>query len=239
MRGIVQALLIVACAALLLLPGFWKPLALVAAALLILPRAPWPVRARLRQPGQRRRTRIDTTTLTGAWSRLMNEALSARTQFTAAVRRAPRGAIRERLADLTAEVDVAVAHAWERARRGAELDRAAAEIAATARSSNRGSQRWGRGWRPIVEDERVTEARRARDAAAHRLATSIAEERAQLQVLVARLTEAACHATELSVIGISATPSGGTPEQLAGDLVNRLATLRGALAEASSTTPTA
>lgn len=211
------------------------PLLIIAIAVLLLPSAPWPARIRVRGPAGRRRTRIDTTALTGIWSRLMNEALSARNQFTAAVRRAPRGAIRERLAELSDEVDVAVTHAWDRARRGAELDRAAGEIAAAARSSNRGAARWGRGWRPLLEDQRVIDARRDRDAAAQRLATAIAEERAQLQILVARLTEAACHATELSLAHTAITPTGDTPERLATDLVDRLTALREALAEASST----
>lgn len=194
----------------------------------------WSVGERVRLRGRRRRTRIDPAALGGIWSKLLGEALAARGQFTAAVRRAPRGAIRERLAELSDEVEEAVGHAWDRARRGAELERTAAEIAGASRDSGRLTKRWGRGWHPIVEDQRVVDARRARDAAASRLAASIDEERTQLQVLVARLSEAACHAAELSVASRPAVLGPGTPDDLAADLVDRLAALRGALAEASS-----
>lgn len=196
--------------------------------------AGWPGGARVRFRGRRRRTRIDPATLGGIWSSLLGEALAARGQFTAAVRRAPHGAIRERLAELSGEVEEAVGHAWDRARRGAELERTAAEIAGAARGSRRLVQRWGRGWRPIVEDPQVVDAYRARDAAAARLIASIDEERTQLQVLVARLSEAACHAAELSIARRPAVLGPGGPDDLAADLVDRLAALRGALAEAAS-----
>jgi hypothetical protein len=196
----------------------------------------WPGGVRIRSRG-RRRTRIDPAAVGGVWSRLLGEALAARAQFNAAIRRAPRGAIRERLAELSGDVEEAVGHAWDRARRGAELERTAAEISGAARSSSRSMQRWGRGWRPLVEDQRVVDARSARDAAAQRLATSINEERTQLQVLVARLAEAACHAAELSVASRPAALGAGGPDDLAADLVDRLAALRSALVEASSTHP--
>lgn len=193
----------------------------------------WPGGVRVRARGRRRRTRVDPAALGGVWSKLLGEALAARGQFVAAVRRAPRGPLRERLAELSGEVEESVGHAWERAQRGAELERTAAEITGAARNSSRSVQRWGRGWRPLTQDERVVEAHRARDAAAQRLAASLDEERAQLQVLVARLAEAACHAAELSVASRPALMPGG-PGDLGGDLVERLAVLRGALAEASS-----
>jgi hypothetical protein len=189
---------------------------------------------RLPDPGRRRRRRIDPAGLTGIWSRLLTEALAAREQFAAAVRRTPRGPLREQLTGLTPEVDLAVGHAYDRARRGADLDRSAAEIIAASRSSSRATQRWGRGWRPLNEDQRVVAAQRARDVAAGRLASAITEERAQLQVLVARLAEAACHAAELSVASGNPSLTPGRPD-VAGDLVERLSALRGALAEASST----
>jgi hypothetical protein len=180
----------------------------------------------------RRPERIDPSTLGGIWYRLMRDALAARSQYKAAVRRAPRGAIRERLADLAGEVDLALSHAWARAKRGAALERAGAEIDAATRSSRRAVQRWGRGWMVPPEDARVVEAQRARDAAARRLSIAIGEERAQLQVLVARLGEAACSAAELSIAGLPAPPLGDAA--LAGELVERLDALRWALTEAAA-----
>lgn len=198
----------------------------------------WRRRERVTRPpaasGRRsRRARIDPSAMHGIWSRLLREALAAREQFAAAIGRTPPGPIREHLADLAADVDVALHQAWERARRGAELERAGAEIDAAGRASRHATARWGRGWRPVVEDQRVVAAERARNAAAQRLAASLAEERAQLQVLVARLGEAACSAAELSHASGAHALGVGAPDDVAGELVDRLTALRGALAEAS------
>jgi hypothetical protein len=196
-------------------------------------------RDRVRTPssssGRRRRARIDPSALPGIWSRLLREALAAREQFVATIRRMPRGPLREHLEGLRGDVDLALSHAWDRARRGAELERAGAQIDAAARASSRTTARWGRGWRPVVEDQRVIAAQRSRNAAAQRLAASLAEERAQLQVLVARLGEAACSAAELSVAGTAPAVGPGSGDDVAAELVDRLTALRDALAEAART----
>lgn len=188
---------------------------------------------------RRRRRRIDPALVSGFWSKLLREALTAQAQFMAAIRRTPRGAIRERLADLSGEVEAALDHAWERARRGSALERAAGDIELARRASARNSTRWGRGWRPILTDERVLAAQRDRDAAARRLAASIAEERAQLQVLVARLVEAACSAAELSIAAGPAVLGPSSGDDVARELVERLATLRAALEEAANSSAAA
>lgn len=185
--------------------------------------------------GRRTRLRIDPSAVGGVWSRLLREAMSARDQFVATGRRAPSGAIRDQLTDLQTEVDHALAQAWDRARRGWELEGAAAGIAAAARA-HRPRARWGQGWWVAPEewrDPRVRDANRSRDEAAARLAAAMAEQRAQLQVLVARLGEAACSAAELSVA------AGGVPAAVPGadrsrELVDRLTHLRAALTEATA-----
>ncbi len=193
-----------------------------------------------RAGGRRRRSRrIDPSAVTGIWSRLLREALAAESQFTAAYRRTPRGGIRDRLGELRGEVDVALEQAWDLARRGAALERSAAEIELARRATFRAQPRWSRGWRPVVPDERVLAAQRSRDAAARRLAESIAEDRAQLQVLVARLGEAACSAVELSAIAGRPAVGPGTHDDVARELVDRLTALRGALAEATAVRPAA
>lgn len=182
---------------------------------------------------RRRRARIDPSAVNGIWSKLLREALTARSQFTAAVRRTARGPIREQLVDLSDEMDAALDHAWECARRGSALERAAGDIEVARRASARNGARWARGWRPIPADERVLAAQRDRDAAARRLAASIAEERAQLQVLVARLVQAACSAAELSIAAGPAALGPGSRDDLARELVDRLSALRAALEEAA------
>ncbi|MPZ88533.1 MAG: hypothetical protein GEU81_10755 [Nitriliruptorales bacterium] len=189
--------------------------------------------------GRKKVAKIDPSALGGLWSRLLRSALAAREQFAAATRRAPAGAIREQLDDLTAEVDRALLHAWELARRGAELEGAGNQIEAANRAARRSALRWGRGWRPAPEDDRVVEAQQARDEAARRLIRAIDEERAQLQVLVARLGEAACSAAELAATGQSRAISATSEADLGGELVDRLTALRGALVEISAIRPAA
>jgi len=184
--------------------------------------------------GRRRRTRIDPSAVGGIWSALLRDAVAARDQFVAVARRAPAGAIRDQLTDLRADVDHALAQAWDRARRGWDLEGAAAGAAAAA-SAQRPRARWGRGWSvgPEWHDPRVREAQRSRDEAAARLAAAVAEERAQLQVLVARLGEAACSAAELSAAGQGVVaPLPGSDRSR--ELVDRLSSLRAALTEAGA-----
>lgn len=209
---------------------------LVVAALLLwfaplirLPTRGWSLAGARRGTRRRRRLRVDPSAVSGIWGRLLREALAARAQFTAAVRRTPRGPIREQLAGLSDEVDTALDHAWECARRGSVLERAASDLGAARRNA----VRWGRGWRPILSDQRVLVAQRDRDAAARRLAASIAEERALLQVLVARLVEAACSAAELSIAAGPAALGSGSRDDVARELVDRLAALRAALDDAT------
>lgn len=233
-----------ALAALAVLVAFTQPrfpaAALAVAALLLwfaphirFPAGGWR-RAGARRAGRRRRrVHIDPSAVSGIWSKLLREALAARTQFAAAVRRTPRGPIREQLDDLSVEVDAALDHAWECARRGSALERAATDIEVARRASARNGARWGRSWRPLPTDERVLAAQRDRDAAAHRLAASIAEERAQLQVLVARLVESACSAAELSIAAGPAALGPGSRDDVARELVGRLSALRAALEEAT------
>lgn len=196
-------------------------------------------RGHARVRGPKRVTRIDPSAVGGLWSRMLRSALAARQQFVAAARRAPAGAIREQLEDLTAEVDRAVLHAWELARRGAELERAGNEIEAANRAARRSAQRWGRGWRMGPEDDRVVAAQHARDQAARRLIRAIDEERAQLQVLVARLGEAACSAAELAAAGRARAITASSETDRGVELVDRLTALRGALAEVSAIRPAA
>jgi len=219
-------------------PGAGGWLLLGLAFLLLVPQLRSGSRPRLALParagGRPRRMRIDPSAVGGIWSALLRDAVAARDQFVAVGRRAPAGAIRDQLNDLRADVDHALGQAWDRARRGWELEGAAAGVAAAA-SAQRPRARWGRGWfvGPEWHDPRVREAQRSRDQAAARLAAALAEERAQLQVLVARLGEAACSAAELSAAGQGVlAPVPGTDRSR--ELVDRLSSLRAALTEASA-----
>jgi hypothetical protein len=230
--GVVNANVLLVLGALAL--GFW-------------PRTPASRRVRVqgppgraRRPGGlgihgRRGTRIDPSAVGGVWSRLLRSALAAREEFAAAARRAPAGAIREQLDDLTGEVDRLLLQAWDLAQRGAELERSGREIHAASLAAKRSAQRWGQ--RPGPEDHRVVEAQRAHDEATGRLIRAIDEERTQLRILVARLGEAACSAAELAAAGrVRALPAAAGGD-LGGELVDRLTALRGALAEASAIRP--
>lgn len=202
---------------------------------------------------RRRIARIDPSALPGAWARPLRQAVDARRRYGAAVRRSGRGAVRERMADLAADVDRAVLEAHDRARRGAELEAAARAIprerpsadalrglVARAAAGVRGPQPATAPPshpatappRPVaVRDERLTAARAARGAARRRLLASAAEERLQLQVLVARLDEACGVAAELALDAPTALPAGAPDAGC--ELLDRLTALHGALAEAT------
>jgi len=177
--------------------------------------------------------RVESGAVHGEWGRLLRQALAARAQFDAAIRRAPDGVVRAQLRDLVASVDAAVSSADEVARRGAELERAAADLG--VRAGRRGPFRGGDRHR-TPPDPRVVEAVRARDAASARLATAIGKERAELHVLVARLGQAACSAAELASYAASTpvAPGPGSHRDSTEDLLDRLEALRGALAEVAS-----
>lgn len=195
----------------------------------------WPARlvvgGRRRQRGpSARAARVDPAAVHGDWARLLRQALRARAQFGAAVQRAPSGVVKEHLSDLVESLDAAVSCAGEVARRGAELERAAADIG--VRAGRRGLA-WGAAVQRTPADPRVAEALRARDGASARLAAAVAKERAELHVLVARLGEAACSAAELAAYAPSTHTSLGpdSGQDATVDLLNRLEALRGALTE--------
>lgn len=226
-----RSLTALACATLLLLAVRYRP---VGAGSIVRDRT---------APLRRRVARIDPGALPVAWARPLREALEARRRFAAAVRRAGRGALRERMTELAADVDRALLHARDRARRGSELEAAARALPAPRRADAlRGMvARAAEGWPgPLApQDQRLVAARDAQVAARDRLLRAAAEERVQLQVIVARLDEASCAAAELAAGAPTGLPMGAPAGIGQGDgdgtaeLLDRLAALRGALTEAT------
>lgn len=188
-------------------------------------------------PGRRRswrrdrHERVDPATLGAVWARLLREGGAAVDQFDAAVRRCRRGPIRERLDDLRAEARIALRTAEGHACRGHELERARKDLGNARRAAVRAQWRAG-AWRQPADD-RVVDADRSRSEAVARLEAAIGEERAALDVCVARLVAAACDAAELAA---GRVPGSGTalpvgPSDDGAELLERLRALRGALAE--------
>lgn len=189
------------------------------------------------EPGRRSRwrrdryQRVDPATLGAVWARLLREGAAGVEQFDAAVRRCRRGPLRERLDDLRGEARLALRTAEGHARRGDELERARKHLGSARRAAARAQWRAG-AWRQPA-DGRTVDADRSRREAVARLEAAIGEERAALEVCVARLVAAACDAAELAagrVPGSDAALPTGTPGDGA-ELLERLTALRGALAE--------
>jgi len=177
--------------------------------------------------------RVDPSALGPVWARLLREGMAAAEQFDAAVKRCRRGPLRDSLDELRAEARHALRTAGDHARRGDELDRARRDLGRVRRAAMRAQWRAG-AWRS-PSDVRVVDADRSRREGIARLDAAIAQERAALEVCVARLVAAACEAAELAAGSAPALPTGATTDGT--ELLDRLTALRGALAEVAEHRP--
>ena len=185
----------------------------------------------LRHPGQR----IDVDRLANAWAVPVRAALAARKRYTDAVRAAPDGPLRDRLAELCDEVDVAVVHAWRLAVHGDALQGAHTQALLALRHL-RGPRLGRRHRMPVWFAEPAQEqARRLHETTANRLAATMSQAAGELRLLAARLDEAAARALELTTLPRDRPAALPAPGTAAADLLNELDLLRLALADLETT----
>jgi hypothetical protein len=156
--------------------------------------------SRRRRSSAPRRSRIDPFTLTEPWRRLVQDSLAAEIQFHAAVRRARSGPLRDRLADLGDRLGDGVVECWQVGQAGHALSRARSGI--DLLTLRRELAELG-GTADIVSATAVSI--QARIEAAERIDATIAQTRAHLRLLNARLGEAVIRAVEVSVSTTTAT----------------------------------
>jgi hypothetical protein len=149
---------------------------------------------RRRRPAALRRSRIDPFTLTEPWRRLVQDSVAAETQFRDAVRRAQAGPLRDRLADIGERLADGVVECWHVGQVGHSLSRARSrtdlaalrlELAALAGTTGTASA--------------TAASIQARIESAERIDDTIANTRAHLRLLNARMDEAVTRVVEISV----------------------------------------
>jgi len=176
------------------------------------------------------RDRIDPFAVGEPWRHHVRAALQARNRFDEALRPIPPGPLRDRLAALRATVDDGVRECWEVAKRAQTVAEARRRIDADA-VRRRVDQLQPGGDTPGDGAEAATaRALRAQLEAAGRLDRVLADTRARLELLDARLAETVSRVAEMSAI---ANGDGDLTRLGAdlGDVVVELEALRDALAE--------
>lgn len=170
-----------------------------------------------------RRVRIDPFTLNDPWRRFVQKALQARGRFDQAVGTARSGPLRDRLEEIGDRVDSAVQECWGIANRGQELADARRQIDAGEAEAKLAELEASTGTGADLgkATESTMTALRAQLATASRLEATITETRSRLQLLDARLNEAAARSVELSVQagdGAALAGLGADVDSLVGDM---------------------
>lgn len=178
---------------------------------------------------RRRRERIDPFTVQEPWRRFVQDALQARSRFSAVVDQAPKGPLRDRLGEIADRMDTGVHEAWSIAKRGhaladarrrIDLDDIERKLATLDEAAS------GPGTGTAVGRSLASQ----RDSAA-RMDEVIDRTHAELRVLDARLDETVARGVELSArAGADASGLTGLGSDV-DDLVTEMEALRLALDE--------
>ncbi|MGH9245147.1 MAG: hypothetical protein ACRD29_12695 [Acidimicrobiales bacterium] len=176
------------------------------------------------------RLRIDPFTLNEPWRRSVQDALQARNRFRAAVGRSRSGPFRERLEELADRIDHGVDECWQVAQQGQEIADARRRIERPAVEGKLEALLADGEPTPDSAADQTVEALRSQLGSAERLDHTVADTRARLTLLTARLDEAAARAMELTVAAGAAVDLAGLDTEVDA-LVTDMEALRLALEE--------
>ena len=200
--------------------------------------AAWAGRVAVAVPKDAPTARIDPFAVPEPWRGFVVDALRAQVRYRQTVEAAERGAVRDRLVSIGARIDDGVEEAWRIARRGAQLVEARTAVDdadARKRLTALTAEHPESGEAPAAV-ARTMEALQSQIETGERIDRTIAEARAQLQLLDARLDESVARASELSVQVGSADELGPVGADV-DDLVGEMEALRLALEETSAAVP--
>lgn len=193
----------------------------------------WAFRVAAAVPRGPERERIDTDRVAEPWRHLTNDALAARNQFHATVKRTRTGPIHDRLVGLGRRIDESVEEIWTVAQAGHELVAARGRI--DVQSAQRDLQRV-RSKQTAAELSPTTAATvrslEAQLAAAARMDATIAATNDRLELLNARLDEAVASSIELSV-GSSRPDEFRSVDDMVSSIADELDAIRTALDDTS------
>jgi hypothetical protein len=160
----------------------------------------WAGKVALAIPRKDKRPDMNPATVRDPWRSLVRQALKAEARFNETVRQTRSGPLRDRLAEVSAQVSVAVDASWKIAQRGDSLDAAVRELDAdsiAAELAARQSELRQSPGRPQLEA--TVEALRRQLESARRVADVARDALDRLRKLNAQLNETVARAVELSL----------------------------------------
>jgi hypothetical protein len=169
-------------------------------------------------------TAIDPAAVSTRWAPIVADALAARRQWTEVVAGLRAGPVRDRLSDLSSQVDRGVLAVWETVGDAEAAERLAAQLDAEQVTADH-----KRAMRDPSVDPALRDALAARFTSVQRVLNAIEEADERLQVLDARLGATVARGIELSV-------TAGDPGDIGVELdsvITELDALRSSLASLS------
>lgn len=194
----------------------------------------WAVRVAIGLPRKAEGDRIDPFTLSAPWRRSIHEALQAQRRYDQAVKKAPIGPLRDRLAEIGQRIDAGVRECWRVAQRGDLLEGGVKtlDIQSTQQELIDLERDMRENKDPRLEQARVS--LRAQLHAAQRMIDAVQDARTQLRLLDARLDEAVTRAVELSLRSPGDADVAGLGSDV-DNLVTDMEALRAALEDVDAT----
>jgi len=191
----------------------------------------WVGRVALAIPRQRRPERINPDAVREPWRSFVRKAVAARDRFDRAVADTDPGPLRDRLAEMAAQVAVGARESWKIAKRADALDAAVAELDASGVRSQLDRCQAELARTPgSAELDAEAAALRNQLASAERLSTVVRDASERLRRVDAQLDEAVARALELSLRAGDAgdlDPIGTTVDGVVGELESLRQALEG------------
>lgn len=196
--------------------------------------AAWAVRVLAAVPRSEARERVSPRSLGEPWRTLLADVQAARNRFADALDGVRPGPLRDRLEDLGARLEVAIAEAGRIARAGDLLSRGRGRIDVDAvRRDLADTERLPRDDRT----QQIVRSLRSQLEAAERLDRTIADTHGRLRLLDARIDETVTRTVELSVTQVEGGDLGGLDREVDA-IVGEMESLRQAVEETGAAWPT-
>lgn len=190
----------------------------------------WAARVGVSIPRGPVKERIDRRTVSGSWQQFVDEAQDAKRRFETATDRTSEGPVKDRLVGVGAQIDRFVDRSYRVAQSGQQLTEARSYIDVRGIVSELAEVQKGGQPAPGSTQEQAVASLKAQLQSAERMDATIAETRAQLMLLDARLDELVTRTIELSVTGGDAHSLGSVDRELQG-VVDELEAVRLAVGE--------
>ncbi len=190
----------------------------------------WAARVGVSIPRGPVRERIDRRTVSGPWQQFVDEAQDAKRRFETATDRTSDGPVKDRLVSVGAQIDRFVDRSYRVAQSGQQLTEARSFIDVQGIVRELAEVQKAGHPAPGSTQEKAAMSLKAQLESAERMDATIAETRAQLMLLDARLDELVTRTIELSVTGGDVQSIGSVDRELQG-VVDELEAVRLAVGE--------